>query len=149
MALTSPRPFRLSMAPASSFIKPKLRTFFSPLLSEMCAMEFSKLNLTSPGVSGGKMRVRTELLDFMIDSADTPQFEKSLPQEQLDSCRTWLTVNPMETEIEGKQLLVRYSIRVPEGTSEGSYHCAAGFTSQPPAGQTQAIGIQTAVRAVA
>ena len=105
--------------------------------------------LTLTNDSGGKMRVRTELLDFMIDTADTPQFEKNLPQEQLDSCRTWLTVNPMEAEIEGKQLLVRYSIRVPEGTPEGSYHCAAGFTSQPPVGQAQAIGIQTAVRAVA
>ena len=105
--------------------------------------------LTLSNDSGGKIRMRTELLDFMIDAADTPQFERNLPQEQNDSCRTWLTVNPMEAELEPGQLAVRYSIRVPEGTPEGSYHCGAGFTSQPPVGQEQTIGIQMAVRAVA
>src|SRR5262245_48678335 len=69
--------------------------------------------LTLSNDSGGKARVRTELLDFMIDAADTPQFERNLPAEQPYSCRTWLTVNPMEIELEGKQLAVRYTIRVP------------------------------------
>ena len=106
-------------------------------------------SLTLTNESGGKVRIRTELLDFSIDAAQTPQFERNLPQEEPYSCRSWLTVNPMETELEGKQLSIRYSVRVPEGTGEGSYHCAAGFTALLPLQQAPAVGIQTAVRAVA
>jgi hypothetical protein len=104
--------------------------------------------LTLSNDSGTKLRIRAELLDFFIDGDDTPQFERSIPQELPYSCRTWLTVNPMDTEVEGKQLAIRYSIRVPEGTKEGSYHCAAGFTALLPADTNQPMGIQTAVRAV-
>jgi hypothetical protein len=99
--------------------------------------------------SGVKLRIRAELLDFFLDASDTPQFGREIAQEQTDSCRTWLTVNPMDSEVEGRQLAIRYSIRVPEGTKEGSYHCAAGFNALlPPADNGQAMGIQTAVRAV-
>ena len=99
--------------------------------------------------SGTKLRVRTELLDFFLDAADTPQFARDIAQEQAYSCRSWLTVNPMDIEMEGTQLPIRYSIRVPEGTKEGSYHCAAGFNALlPPADNGQPMGIQTAVRAV-
>ena len=99
--------------------------------------------------SGAKLRIRTELLDFFLDASDTPQFAREIAQEQADSCRTWLTVNPMDIEVEGRQLAIRYSIRVPEGTKDGSYHCAAGFNALlPPADNGQPMGIQTAVRAV-
>lgn len=104
--------------------------------------------LTLSNDSGAKLRIRAELLDFFIDADDTPQFERSIPQEQPYSCRPWLSVNPMDTEVEGKQLAIRYSIRVPEGTKDGSYHCAAGFTALLPADAGQPMGIQTAVRAV-
>lgn len=104
--------------------------------------------LTLANDSGAKLRIRAELLDFYLDAADTPQFGRNFAQEQPYSCRSWLVVNPMDTEVEGRQLAIRYSIRVPEGTKEGSYHCAAGFTALLPADSNQSMGIQTAVRAV-
>jgi P pilus assembly chaperone PapD len=105
------------------------------------------LNLSND--SQTKVRIRTELLDFFVDRSATPQFERSLSSEAGDSCRAWLTVNPMETEAAaGAQLPVRYTIRVPEGVAEGSYHCAAGFLTLPPADQANAGGIRTAVRVV-
>ena len=99
--------------------------------------------------SGTKVRIRSELLDFFVDSTATPQFERDLTQEAADSCRSWLLVNPMETEtMAGTQLPVRFTIRVPEGVKEGSYHCAAGFVTLPPADQVLTTGIRTAVRVV-
>ena len=104
--------------------------------------------LTLANDSGAKLRIRTELLDFFVDGTDTPQFARAIQEEQPYSCRSWLVVNPMDTEVEGRQLVIRYSIRVPEGTKEGSYHCAVGFNALLPTDGSQAIGIQTAVRAV-
>jgi hypothetical protein len=106
------------------------------------------LNLSSD--SQGKVRVRAELLDFFIDESETPQFDRSYPQEAEFSCRPWLSVNPMETELgAGTQTLVRYTIRVPKEAAERSFHCAAGFTTLPPAEQARGMGLQTAVRVVA
>jgi hypothetical protein len=105
-------------------------------------------SLTIANDTGSKLRIRSELLDFYLDATDTPQFARSISAEQPYSCRPWLTVNPMDTEVEGRQLAARYSIRVPEGTKEGSYHCAAGFTALLPAESSLPLGIQTAVRAV-
>jgi len=100
--------------------------------------------------SQGKVRVRAELLDFFIDESETPQFDRSYPQEAEFSCRPWLSVNPMETELgAGTQTLVRYTIRVPREATERSFHCAAGFTTLPPAEQPRGMGLQTAVRIVA
>lgn len=105
------------------------------------------LNLSND--SGTKVRIRSELLDFFVDSTATPQFERDLTNEAAYSCRPWLMVNPMETEaMAGNQLPVRFTIRVPEGVQEGSYHCAAGFVTLPPADQVQTTGIRTAVRVV-
>jgi hypothetical protein len=106
--------------------------------------------LTLVNDSGATVRVRTELLDFSVDSSQTPQFEPSLPSEEGLSCRDWLAVNPMETELGvGQQLLIRYTIRVPQSAaSPRSYHCAAGFSTLPTAGQLGANGIRTAVRVV-
>jgi hypothetical protein len=99
--------------------------------------------------SGGKIRIRTELLDFFVDTTATPQFERNVAAEAGDSCRAWLSVNPMETEAAASaQLPVRYTIRVPAGTKDGSYHCAAGFVTLPAAEQAKASGIRTAVRVV-
>src|SRR5260370_17629968 len=106
--------------------------------------------LTLINDSGTPVRVRTELLDFSVDSTQTPQFEASLPSEEGLSCREWLAVNPMETEIDvGQQLLIRYTIRVPPSAdSPRSYHCAAGFSTLPTDGQLGGNGIRTAVRVV-
>src|SRR3984893_9580939 len=60
------------------------------------------------------VRVRAEPLDFLIDQNQTPQFEPRLASESEFSCRDWLSINPVETEIgPGKQLNVRYTLRVP------------------------------------
>ncbi len=100
--------------------------------------------------TGGKMRIRGELLDFMLDRTMTPQFARTMPDEAAWSCREWLTVNPMESEIgDGEKLIIRYTIRVPKEAQARGFHCAAGFTALTPAGEAKAIGIRNVVRAVA
>ena len=100
--------------------------------------------------SGEKVRVRAEMLDFNIDDKATPQFERDLPQEAPCSCKKWLSLNPMEIELEkGGFLLVRYTLRLPADLPEGSYNCAAGFTTLPTAEQVTGMGMRMAVRAVA
>jgi hypothetical protein len=101
--------------------------------------------------SGAKVRIRAEVDDFFIDDTDTPQFERSIPAEAAYSCKNWLSLNPMEIELEtGGSLLVRYTIRVPADAAEGSYNCAAGFTTLRPANETadQGMGMHMAVRIV-
>jgi hypothetical protein len=106
------------------------------------------INLTNN--SAGKMRIRAELLDFYLDDEATPQFERENPKEAPYSCRQWLSVNPMEAELEAPaQSPVRYTIHVPLGVHEGSYHCAAGFTTLPSAEQISGTGMRMAVRVVA
>lgn len=98
---------------------------------------------------GGRMRARGELLDFRLDETMTPQFGRTMESESEWSCRSWLTVNPMETEIEtGQRLLVRFTIRVPADAPERSYHCAVGFTAMPRAGEAAAMGVRNTVRVV-
>lgn len=101
--------------------------------------------------SDAKVRVRAEVLDFNIDDKTTPQFERDLPQEAAISCKKWLSLNPMEIEIgKGGFLNVRYTLRLPADITEGSYNCAAGFTTLPAAGQVNpGIGMRMAVRIVA
>jgi len=101
--------------------------------------------------SGAKTRVRGEVLDFMIDDKTTPQFERDLPREAAYSCKKWLSLNPMEIELDsGGAMNARYTLRAPTGITEGSYNCAAGFTTLPSAEQaTAGIGMRMAVRIVA
>jgi hypothetical protein len=101
--------------------------------------------------SGAKFRVRSELDDFYIDDNSTPQFARDLPKEAANSCKSWLSLNPMEMELEKDGFLnVRYTLRLPAGVQEGSYNCAASFTTLPAAEQaTAGIGMQMAVRIVA
>ena len=100
--------------------------------------------------SSGPMRVRAQLLDFFIDSEGTPQFAPAWPTEAGGSCRGWLTLNPMETELKpGGQAQVRYTLRMPAGTQPGSYNCAAGFTTLPAADAAPGTGLRMAVRVVA
>lgn len=100
--------------------------------------------------SGSKTRVRGEVLDFNLDEQGTPQFERNLPRETATSCKNWLSLNPMETEIEqGGFLTVRYTVRLPSELNPGSYNCAAGFTTLPPADQiSSGMGMRIAVRVV-
>jgi len=106
--------------------------------------------LTLSSDSGDKVRVRAEVLDFLIDQDQTPQFESRLSTEAGFSCRDWVTVNPVETEVAPfKQVNIRYTLRVP-ATAEGArgYHCAIGFTTLPTDLQAGETGIRTAVRVV-
>ena len=96
-----------------------------------------------------KVRVRTELLDFYIDRESTPQFNREIPTEANSSCRKWLTVNPMEGEVNAEgHLLARYTIRVPAGVAPKSYNCAVGFTTLPAVDGESGIGMRSAVRVV-
>ena len=101
--------------------------------------------------SDAKTRIRAEVLDFDIEDKTTPQFERDLPQEAAYSCKKWLSLNPMEIELEnGGFLNARYTLRAPADVAEGSYNCAAGFTTLPAAEQaTEGIGMRMAVRIVA
>ena len=100
--------------------------------------------------SGQKVRIRAEVLDFYIDDKATPQFERDLPQEAATSCKKWLSLNPMEMEIDkGGFLNVRYTLQLPADVAEGSYNCAAGFTTLATAEQaTSGMGMRMAVRIV-
>ncbi len=100
--------------------------------------------------SGINTRVRAEVLDFDIDDEATPQFEPSLPREASTSCKDWLTLNPMEMAIDKDGYLnVRYTIHLPDGLPEGSYNCAAGFTTLPAVAEPKAaMGLSMAVRVV-
>jgi hypothetical protein len=106
--------------------------------------------LTLSSDSGAKVRVRVEALDFWIDQDQTPQFESRLPSEAGFSCRDWVSVNPVETEVSpNKQVNIRYTVRVPANAeSPRGYHCAIGFTTLPAEGEAGGTGIKTAVRVV-
>ncbi len=96
------------------------------------------------------VRVRAELLDFYIDETTTPQFVRNQPAEAGRSCRTWLTANPMETELPAQShQLVRYTLRVPPATPPGSYYCAIGYTALPSAQQLSQTGLRATIRVVA
>ena len=101
--------------------------------------------------SGLQTRVRAEILDFDIDDAATPQFERSLPREAGVSCKDWLKLNPMEMQIDKDGYTnIRYTLHLPEGLAEGSYNCAAGFTTLPSVSQKSGdVGLSMAVRIVA
>lgn len=106
--------------------------------------------LTLANTTQEKVRVVAETLDFYLDSTATPQFGPEYKQEADFSCRQWLVANPMEIELNGKaQIPVRYTVRVPPAAAARSYHCAIGFTTQPTAENTKAIGLRTAVQIVA
>jgi hypothetical protein len=106
--------------------------------------------LTLANTTEDKVRVVAEMLDFYLDSTATPQFGTEYKQEAEFSCRQWLVANPMEMELNGKaQIPVRYTLRVPASATARSYHCAVGFTTQPPADHAKAIGLRTAVQIVA
>ena len=136
----------------------------APLLPGQVGLGLSPMRLemgTSPGQehsgtlrlssdSANKVRVRAEPLDFFIDQNQTPQFESRLSSEAEFSCRDWLSINPVETEIAaGQQMNVRYTVRVPAAAaSPRGYHCAIGFRTLPTDDQIALNGIKTAVQVV-
>jgi hypothetical protein len=106
------------------------------------------LNLSNGGAV--KSRVRVELLDLYIDETTTPQFVADAPSEADYSCRTWLSANPMEMELGAQShILVRYTIRIPAGAPERSYHCALGFRTLPAPNEHTGPQMVTSVRMIA
>ncbi|MBZ5728207.1 MAG: hypothetical protein LAP87_24875 [Acidobacteriia bacterium] len=105
--------------------------------------------LTLTNDAAAKVRVAGELLDFHIDATGTPQFGRQ-PAEADFSCRQWLTLNPVDLELNASEHVpVRYTVRVPPAATERSFHCAIGFTTQPTASQAGGTGLRTAVQIVA
>ena len=106
--------------------------------------------LTLSNAGKGKTRVRTEMLDLYIDDTTTPQFVADAPAEANYSCRSWLSANPMETEIEGgTQVPVRFTIRVPASAQARSFHCALGFRTLPTETEDSGTLMRTAIRMIA
>jgi len=141
----------LALALAAAPVSAQTGLGLSPMRLELRfpgpAMKSGSLILTNG--SGEKARMRAEILDFFMDSLETPQFGRRYEQESAFSCRSWLSVNPMEAELEpGATVTVRYTLRVPAGATPRSYHCAAGFTTLPNQEQIGGTGLKTAVRVV-
>jgi len=106
--------------------------------------------LTITNETDKAVRVRGSLLDFYIDDTDTPQFAATLPAEASASCRSWLSLNPMEFEVPPKRSsIIRYTLRVPAEVAQASFHCAAGFTTLPTAEDMGSTGLRAAVRMIA
>lgn len=106
--------------------------------------------LTLSNESSAPIRFRAELLDFYIDDQGTPQFAASYPAEADNSCRSWLSLNPMEGEVAPKSsVVVRYTLRVPGTALAHGFHCAAGFSTLAAASQVAGNGLNTAIRMVA
>jgi hypothetical protein len=93
-------------------------------------------------------RFRTEILDVALDKEAVPQFETNIASEAEFSCKNWVTVNPMEADVEGqRQMPVRYTFRVPAAVPPRTYHCALGFTTVPnPKKHDAPIGIVSLLR---
>ena len=142
----------LAVAPLSAQLglglSPMRLELHFPAAASQAGAQSGSLTLTNG--SSAKARVRAEVLDFFLDTQETPQFAHGYAKETAFSCRNWISVNPMETEVEaGGTAQIRYTVRVPQGVSERGYHCAAGFTTLPPADQLNGTGLKTAVRVVA
>jgi len=98
--------------------------------------------LTLRNDSAAKAQLAAQMLDFFVDSSETPQFRERYPAESEFSCRDWLEVQPPIGEIGPKASMpVRFVIHVPGTAAERSYHCAVGFTASGSAAQVSEIGI--------
>ena len=125
----------------------------SPMRQEfrLAAGEIVTRVLRLSNASKDAVRLRAEVLDFNIDDMVTPQFAKHIASEAIFSCRSWLRINPMETDLQPESgMTVRYTLTVPPDTPEGGYHCAAGFrTLAFRQSDEPGTSIRSAVRVVA
>jgi hypothetical protein len=61
------------------------------------------------------------------------------------STKKWPSLNPMEIDLEKRgALMVRYTLRLTADLPEGSYNCAASFSTLPAAEQVTGMGIWSA-----
>jgi hypothetical protein len=78
------------------------------------------------------VHLRGDALDFQIDENATARYAREIPREKTVSCKNWLTLNPAEFDIKKDSVVnVSYTLRPPAGLTEGSYVCAAGFSTLP------------------
>ena len=98
--------------------------------------------LTLRNDSRTEARLAAQMLDFFVDSSETPQFRERYPAESEFSCRDWLELEPSVAEIgPNTSMPLRFVIHVPGTAKEQSYHCAVGFTASGSAAQVSEIGI--------
>lgn len=122
----------------------------SPLRLELTATPgLSRTDsLSISNESATPMHIRANTLDFWIDDDQQPQFSASGPGSNEHSCRNWLRLNPVEFDLApNEHRLVRYSMRYPDQLAEGSFHCAASFTTSPQPSETP-MGMSTNVRLI-
>ncbi len=102
--------------------------------------------VTNGGAAPG--RIRAEALDFALDGDGQPVFGE-LASERRWSCRDWLVLNPWEARLAAEaSALARLTVRVPDETEEGGYHCAAAYRLEPPL-PSPGVGLRAAVRVAA
>jgi P pilus assembly chaperone PapD len=77
------------------------------------------------------VQIRAAVTDWTLTPAGETRFVKSSGTTW--GCGTWLKLNPNEFTIgPGGAQLVRYTLKVPDQTPEGGYHCAILFDTVPP-----------------
>lgn len=105
-------------------------------------------SLTLSSQSDELVHVRAEILDFLIDDDENPQFG-AFPEVASNSCRTFLRVSSRDVDVSKKlDQQIRFTFNPPATIKAGSYHCAVGFTSQP-APNAKKSGLSISVRVVA
>ena len=94
------------------------------------------------------VHIRANTLDFRIDDEEQPQFSSAELENGPHSCRKWLRLNPVEFDLApNEHKVIRYSFRYPDQLEEGSFHCAASFTTSPQPGEG-VIGMATNIRLI-
>ena len=139
----------LLLAPAARG-QPRIELGMHPLRFEVAGgpgLDWTGAALvTNGGAAPG--RIRAEALDFALDDDGQPVFG-DLASERRWSCRDWLVMNPWEAGLAaGASALARLTVRVPDGTEEGGYHCAAAYRLEPPV-PSPGVGLRAAVRVAA
>ena len=122
----------------------------SPLRVELPAVvgQTKTQSLSISNESPTSVHIRANTLDFRIDDEEQPQFSSTGLENSPHSCRKWLKLNPVEFDLApNEHKTIRYSFRYPDQLDEGSFHCAASFTTSPQPGEGQ-IGMATNIRLI-
>lgn len=129
---------------ASLPVQAQLSLGVQPMTSEFQVVAGAQQSGTLALRNGSQTKapLLAQMLDFFVDSNETPQFGERYPAESEFSCRNWLELESPIAEIGPHATLpVRFVIRVPSSAAEQSYHCAVGFTASGSAARVSEIGI--------
>lgn len=89
--------------------------------------------------SAKPMRVKVYAENWFLKEDGTPVFVGNQPTTF--SCREWIKVNPFDFRLQpGEMKTVRFTVSVPEGTSDGGYHAAVSFENVPEAPTGEKLG---------